>query len=313
MSPALRTVRTIKRARIARTTRQIEKAGFDKSRQAVSVLSDWLPAENLNCRIYTKKTLSELLLKAFAADLVNLTDCYGNTLAGCDPDICHLNCSPFLVTPAPDKVFFFAGVGLASEYRRVFQDGGSKSWTFKSSVVSNRKTDDPNYLYKRYVGIGDFAGLRRAVVHFRDSATKQLIWALIYVRHQPVLPGRRILTNVRSDVWQADSALLCKAGISRRRPTHKPFNPDNLEPGSVYLLPTDFSFDDRPDSFLRIRQDGSGVTFVCAGQPSLALEQERHGKRLVVRVGLLCDVPGCNCNASLTREELKRHVASMCK
>ena len=105
MSPAVRSAHTAKRARIARTTRLIEKVGLDNSQQAKSVPSEWLPAENLNCRIYTKKTLTELLSKAFDADLVNLTDCYGMASVGCEPDICHLLCTPFSVTPGPDKVF----------------------------------------------------------------------------------------------------------------------------------------------------------------------------------------------------------------
>ena len=323
MSPAVRSAHTAKRARIARTTRLIEKVGLDNSQQAKSVPSEWLPAENLNCRIYTKKTLAELLSKAFDADLVNLTDCYGIASRGCEPDICHLLCTPFSVTPGPDKVFFFAGVGTDSEYRRVFQDGGSKTWTFKSSVVSNRKTDDRDYLCKRYVGTGDYAELRRAVVHFRDSATNQLVWALIYLRRQPVLPGRRILQNVRSDAWHANSVALCKAGLSRRRPTHQPFNPDALEPGSVYLLPTDFSFDDRPDKFMRVAQDGHGVTFVMAADPAsdgnsqLGLEQERHGNRLLVRVGLLCELEKCvhlPCNVSKSSAEYIEHIYDvLCK
>ena len=161
------------------------------------------------------------------------------------------------------------------------------------------------------------------MVHFRDSATNQLVWALIYLRRQPVLPGRRILQNVRSDAWHANSVALCKAGLSRRRPTHQPFNPDALEPGSVYLLPTDFSFDDRPDKFMRVAQDGHGVTFVMAADPAsdgssqLGLEQERHGNRLLVRVGLLCELEKCvhlPCNVSKSSAEYIEHIYDvLCK
>ena len=318
MSPAVRSAHTAKRARIARTTRLIEKVGLDNSQQAKSVPSEWLPAENLNCRIYTKKTLAELLSKAFDADLVNLTDCYGMASGGCEPDICHLLCTPFSVTPGPDKVFFFAGVGTDSEYRRVFQDGGSKTWTFKSSVVSNRKTDDRDYLCKRYVGTGDYAELRRAVVHFRDSATNQLVWALIFLQHQPVLAGRRILHNVNSAVWDTKPAGWCKAAAARKRPTHGPFDVNRLVPGDVYLLPTDFSFDGRRDEFMRLDDDGRGLTFLrgrfLGGGPSrdvLVVQQEALGNRMVARIGRLCGE--CGCHVARSQREHEQHLMFVCK
>lgn len=306
--------RANKRARIARRTREIEKAVIrDGIRRAKPVPTEWLPADNLNGCIYTKKTLTELLAKAWAADLVNLTDCYGNTASGCDPVACDLNCMPLVVDPAPDQVFFFAGVGPTSEYRRVFQDGGSARWNYKSSVVSNRKTDDPDYLYKRYLGTKDCADLRRAVVHFRDFSTGQLVWALIYLRKNPVLPGRRILKNVSSEAWSKNSAALCKAGLARRRPTHAPFSPDSLEPGSVYLLPSNFSFDESSD-FFRVGSDGSvDVTFMSTGVPTLTLQQETQGDRRVVRVGMLCPVAGCHDDTPRSLEENERHAKSNCK
>ena len=68
---------------------------------------------------------------------------------------------------------------------------------------------------------------------------------------------------------------------------------------------------------MRVAQDGHGVTFVMAadpandGHPPLGLEQERHGNRLLVRVGLLCDLDKCvhlPCNVSKSSDEYNDHV-----
>lgn len=306
-------LRAKERAKIAKRTRQLEKklsvvVAAERSR-AKCVPADWLPAENINARIHTKKTLTDLFARAWAADLVNLTDCYGNNAKGCDPNVCSRSCSPTVVEPAPNKVFFFAGVGPTSEYRRIFQDGGSANWTFVSSVVPDSKE---NYFYKRHVGKAGCAGMRRAVVHFRDSATSQLVWAVIYLHKKAQLPGRRILTYVGADEWLKSAESLVRAGVARRRPTHGPFDPNSLEPGSVYLLPTDFAFD---KSYMPAPSNDQGVSYVkAAGAPNdlrLTVQQVVCGNRTVVRIGRLC--PAACDNIPRSAAEHLRHAISGCR
>ena len=313
--------RAQQRARIARRTRQLESsfAAEKRIRKAKSIPAEWLPTDSLNSHIFKKSTLAELLVRAWTADLVNLTSCYGKTERGCDPVQCDRNCVPAAVDPTPNSVFFFAGVGATSEYRRVFQDGGSACWTFMSSVLaSNRKTEDPDYKCKRFLGRDRCSQMRRAVVHFRDDVKKQLVWALIFLQHQPVLAGRRILQNVNSAVWDTKPVGWCKAAAARKRPTHGPFDVNRLVPGDVYLLPTDFSFDGRRDEFMRLDDDGRGLTFLrggfLGGGPSrdvLVVQQEALGNRTVARIGRLCGE--CGCHVARSQREHEQHLMFVCK
>ena len=302
------------RARIARRTRQLERtldSSSSKMRRARMIPSSWLPADNVNFTIYRRSTLAELLSRAWTADLVNRTDCYGKSEDGCDPAVCDRNCLPLDVEPRPNSVFFFAGVGKSSEYRRVFQDGGPACWMFMSSVVSDRKTDDADYMYKRYWGRGWCTDMRRAVVHFRDEVTEQLVWALVYLPQEPVLAGRRIFQNVCSSVWAKKPAGWADAAVARKRPTHGPFDVSRLLPGDVYLLPSDFSFDQNKEDFMRLDQDGRGLTFLRAwraGDPkgALVIQQEKCGSRLLARIGRICSE--CGCSVARSQREHEKHV-----
>lgn len=318
LSPSsTKVARDKQRARIARRTRQLEKLFSTlPARRAKKIPADWLPTEHINLTIYTRKTLAALFDRARSAGLVNETNCYGlNQRTGCDPVCCDQNCAPVSVTVAVKSVFFFVGVGKLSEQRRIFQDGGHKCWAYKSSVVSKRDTDDPDYSYKRYLGVGPCAGLRRAVVQFRDREDSgDLIWVLIYLAKDVVLPGRRIYRNVSSAVWNAKPADFGLTRVARRRYTHGQFDKDKLVPGSVYLLPTDFSFDEDAENYMRIREDGRDVTFVKKPTSpeapySLVVQQEKAGNRLMVRIGCICNVCGGD-DVAMTSDEYQNHLVS---
>jgi len=169
--------------------------------------------------------------------------------------------------------------------------------------VKNRKTSDQNYEYRRYLS----SGMRRSVVQFTDCRNGRLVWAVIYSTTEVQKPGWKICDEVRAENWTSSDENVRRfaAAAKRKRPYHKEFDGASLTPGSVYVLPSDYSLEERSD-YLKIEEaffrtvPGHDFVYVHkrvgTDMTLKVIQQQKIGSRTVIRVGVLC----CNCNLNVS-------------